>query len=121
MIFCKVSRIEARSEQFDMYMQLDVNTEIYPLHVGDKFTMVLAPTLSLDGTPDSGYYMQVINLILFILLVNKLDFFFHCRSIKNINTYCIWIFVVPLEIDVFTCIDTPCLARISSPLSLLKT
>ncbi|RWR88440.1 RNA polymerase [Cinnamomum micranthum f. kanehirae] len=56
--FDKVSRIEARSEQFDMYMQLDVNTEIYPLHVGEKFTMVLAPTLSLDGTPDSGYYTQ---------------------------------------------------------------
>ncbi|KAJ8460350.1 hypothetical protein OPV22_033276 [Ensete ventricosum] len=56
--FDKVSRIEARSEQFDMYMQLDVNTEIYPLHVGDKFTMVLTPTLSLDGTPDSGYFTQ---------------------------------------------------------------
>ncbi|XP_008779392.1 LOW QUALITY PROTEIN: DNA-directed RNA polymerases II, IV and V subunit 8B-like [Phoenix dactylifera] len=56
--FDKVTRIEARSEQFDMSMQLDVNTEVYPLHVGDKFTMVLAPTLSLDGTPDSGYYTQ---------------------------------------------------------------
>ncbi|XXG73494.1 hypothetical protein AAC387_Pa07g2402 [Persea americana] len=53
----KVSRIEARSEQFDMHMQLDVNTEAYPLHVGDKFMMVLAPTLSLDGTPDS-YFTQ---------------------------------------------------------------
>nr|DAD25292.1 TPA_asm: hypothetical protein HUJ06_026756 [Nelumbo nucifera] len=57
--FDKVSRIVATSEQFDMYMQLDVNTEIYPLRVDDKFTMVLAPTLSLDGTPDSGYYTQV--------------------------------------------------------------
>ncbi|KAG0477695.1 hypothetical protein HPP92_012414 [Vanilla planifolia] len=56
--FDKVSCIEARSEQFDMYMQLDVNTEIYPLHVGEKFTMVLAPSLNLDGTPDSGYFMQ---------------------------------------------------------------
>ncbi|KAA8527263.1 hypothetical protein F0562_034640 [Nyssa sinensis] len=56
--FDKVSRIEARSEQFDMYMQLDVNTDIYPIHVGDKFMMVLAPTLDLDGTPDTGYYTQ---------------------------------------------------------------
>ncbi|KAF8369395.1 hypothetical protein HHK36_027275 [Tetracentron sinense] len=56
--FDKVSRIEAWSEQFEMYMQLDVNTEIYPLNVGDKFTMVLAPTLSLDGTPDTGYFTQ---------------------------------------------------------------
>lgn len=54
-----MSRIEARSEQFDMYMQLDVNTEVYPMKPGDKFTMVLAPTLTLDGTPDSGYFTQV--------------------------------------------------------------
>ncbi|CAA6657253.1 unnamed protein product [Spirodela intermedia] len=56
--FDKVSRIVAHSEQFDMDMQLDVNTDVYPMHVGDKFTMVLAPTLSLDGTPDSGYFTQ---------------------------------------------------------------
>ncbi|KAL4184515.1 hypothetical protein AMTRI_Chr10g1420 [Amborella trichopoda] len=49
---------KARSEQFDMFMQLDVNTEVYPLNVGDKFTMVLAPTLILDGTPDTGYFTQ---------------------------------------------------------------
>ncbi|KAF8402307.1 hypothetical protein HHK36_013261 [Tetracentron sinense] len=59
-----VSRIEAQSEQFEMYMQLDVNTEIYPLNVGDKFTMVLAPTLSLDGTPDTGYFTQVSYILL---------------------------------------------------------
>ncbi|XP_020255410.1 DNA-directed RNA polymerases II and V subunit 8A-like, partial [Asparagus officinalis] len=55
--FDKVSRIVADSQQFEMNMQLDVNTEVYPLRVGDRFTMVLAPTLSLDGTPDTGYYM----------------------------------------------------------------
>ncbi|KMZ67356.1 DNA-directed RNA polymerases I, II, and III subunit RPABC3 [Zostera marina] len=54
--FDKVSRIEARSEQFDMYMKLDVNTEVYPMHAGEKFAMVLAPTLSLDGTNDNGLY-----------------------------------------------------------------
>ncbi|XP_074339156.1 DNA-directed RNA polymerases II and V subunit 8A-like [Apium graveolens] len=54
--FDKVTRIEAKSEQFDMYMQLDVNTDIYPLHEGDKFMMVLASTLNLDGTPDTGYF-----------------------------------------------------------------
>ncbi|KAL5706815.1 DNA-directed RNA polymerases II [Ranunculus cassubicifolius] len=54
--FDKVSRIEAQSEQFNTKMQLDINTEIYPLNVGERFTMVLAPTLSLDGTPDTGYF-----------------------------------------------------------------
>ncbi|KAG6511482.1 hypothetical protein ZIOFF_029550 [Zingiber officinale] len=56
--FVVVSQIEARREQFDMFMHLDVNTEIYPLHVGDKFTMVLSPTLILDGAPDTGYFLQ---------------------------------------------------------------
>ncbi|KAL0362120.1 UNVERIFIED_CONTAM: DNA-directed RNA polymerases II and V subunitA [Sesamum calycinum] len=51
-----VSRIAARSEQFDMLLHLDVNIEIYPMRVGEKFMMVLAPTLNLDGTPDTGYY-----------------------------------------------------------------
>jgi hypothetical protein len=52
-----VTRIEAHNEQ--MYMQLDIATEIYPMEVGVKFNMVLAPTLNLDGTPDTGYYTQV--------------------------------------------------------------
>ncbi|OAY37772.1 DNA-directed RNA polymerases II and V subunit 8A [Manihot esculenta] len=56
--FDKVSRIEAHSQNCDMFMHLDVNTEIYPMDVGDKFTMALAHTLNLDGTPDTGYYIQ---------------------------------------------------------------
>ncbi|XP_066366276.1 DNA-directed RNA polymerases II, IV and V subunit 8B-like [Miscanthus floridulus] len=56
--FDKVSRVEARSEQLDMYMQLDVATDVYPVCAGEKFNMVLVPTLNLDGTPDTGYYTQ---------------------------------------------------------------
>ncbi|KAF7152162.1 hypothetical protein RHSIM_Rhsim01G0124400 [Rhododendron simsii] len=57
--FDKVSRIEASSsDQQQFFMQLDVNTDIYKLQVGDKFNMVLAATLNLDGTPDSGYFTQ---------------------------------------------------------------
>ncbi|EEC76521.1 hypothetical protein OsI_14307 [Oryza sativa Indica Group] len=56
--FDRVSRIEARSDQFDMYMQLDVATDVYPMHPGDRFTMVLVPTLNLDGTPDSAFFTQ---------------------------------------------------------------
>lgn len=54
-----------------MFMHLDVNSEIYPLGVGQKFTMALATTLNLDGTPDSGYYTPVI----FFVLIN------YCASI----------------------------------------
>ncbi|XP_017980757.1 PREDICTED: DNA-directed RNA polymerases II, IV and V subunit 8B isoform X3 [Theobroma cacao] len=55
-LLCPITRIEARSQNCDMFMHLDVNSEIYPMHVGDKFTMALAHTLNLDGTPDTGYY-----------------------------------------------------------------
>ncbi|KAI4324321.1 hypothetical protein L6164_023872 [Bauhinia variegata] len=56
--FDKVSRIEAKSEKFDMLMLLDINSELYPLNVGQKFALQLVPTLNPDGTPDSGYYIQ---------------------------------------------------------------
>nr|KYP73992.1 DNA-directed RNA polymerases I, II, and III subunit RPABC3 [Cajanus cajan] len=55
-LFDKVTRIEARSEKFDMFMHLDINSKIYPLKVGQKFTMVLVSTLNPDGTPDTGYF-----------------------------------------------------------------
>ena len=54
--FERVSRIEGRSEKFEMFMHLDVNTEIYPLKESEKFSMALASTLNDDGNPDSGYY-----------------------------------------------------------------
>ncbi|XP_020221883.1 DNA-directed RNA polymerases II, IV and V subunit 8B [Cajanus cajan] len=58
-LFDKVTRIEARSEKFDMFMHLDINSEIYPLKVGQTFTMVLVSTPNPDGTPDTGYYTQI--------------------------------------------------------------
>lgn len=54
--FDKVTRIEAKSEKFDMFMHLDVNTEVYPLREGEKFSMALSSTLNEDGTPDTGYF-----------------------------------------------------------------
>ncbi|MED6150391.1 DNA-directed RNA polymerases II, IV and V subunit 8B [Stylosanthes scabra] len=55
--FDKVTRIEARSERFDMFLHLDINSELYPLRVGQKFALQLVPTLNNDGTPDSGFYI----------------------------------------------------------------
>jgi len=56
-----VTRVEARSHNLEMFMHLDVNTEVYPLAVGDKFTLAMAPTLNLDGTPDTGYFTPVLH------------------------------------------------------------
>ncbi|CAK9185248.1 unnamed protein product [Ilex paraguariensis] len=56
----KVSRIEAQSEEDDMYMQLDVNSDLYPMHIGEKYRMVLAQTLNLDGSAVTSYFPEVI-------------------------------------------------------------
>lgn len=43
-----VTRIEARSEKCGMFVQLDVNTEIYPIDKEERFLMALSTTLSLE-------------------------------------------------------------------------
>ncbi|KAH7522654.1 DNA-directed RNA polymerases II and V subunit 8A [Ziziphus jujuba] len=44
--FDKVTRIAAQSEKHGILMNLDVNTEIYPMKKKEKFLMVLSPTLN---------------------------------------------------------------------------
>jgi DNA-directed RNA polymerase I, II, and III subunit RPABC3 len=41
-------------EGYDMHLDLDVNTDLWPLELGERFTFALASTLSLDGAPDTG-------------------------------------------------------------------
>lgn len=50
-----VTRLGCSSENYEMDLLLDVNTELYPVELNDKFTIVLASTLSEeDGNADSG-------------------------------------------------------------------
>lgn len=57
-----------------MFMHLDVMvTKEFILKEGDKFAMVLAPTLNLDGTPDTGYYTPVITMELTTLIIDQLS------------------------------------------------
>ncbi|XP_022099205.1 DNA-directed RNA polymerases I, II, and III subunit RPABC3-like isoform X2 [Acanthaster planci] len=51
-----VSRLHCESESFKMDLILDVNTQLYPVDLGDKFRLVLATTLREDGYPDDGEY-----------------------------------------------------------------
>ena len=55
--FDRVSRYKCRSE-FDAELTLDVNVDVYPLTVGQRFSLALAPTLSLDGTPEDDAFDQ---------------------------------------------------------------
>jgi DNA-directed RNA polymerase I, II, and III subunit RPABC3 len=54
--FDHVSRFDCQGENYEMKLSLDINTDIYPMWKSDKFSMALASTLYLDGTPDDGMY-----------------------------------------------------------------
>jgi DNA-directed RNA polymerase I, II, and III subunit RPABC3 len=56
--FDRVSRVVAKGETYEVDLTLDVASEVYPLKVGDKFTLVLASTLRLDGKPDEDTFNQ---------------------------------------------------------------
>ncbi|KAK8052176.1 DNA-directed RNA polymerases I-II-and III subunit [Apiospora rasikravindrae] len=49
----RVARITASTEDNLTQMTLDVNIELFPVAIGDRLTVVLATSLSLDGTRDS--------------------------------------------------------------------
>nr|CDQ08317.1 Bm12657 [Brugia malayi] len=50
--FDRVSRLFCDSESFKMELILDVNTQLYPMNLNDKFRLLLATTLRDDGLPD---------------------------------------------------------------------
>ncbi|KAI6132696.1 RNA polymerase [Pisolithus croceorrhizus] len=53
--FDRVSRLYARSRNYDMDMTLDYNTELFPVSMGQTITMALASSLSRDsGQTGSG-------------------------------------------------------------------
>ena len=50
----RVSRLKGNTENGDTEFTLDVNTELYPCSVSERMTLVIASTLSLDGTRDDS-------------------------------------------------------------------
>ena len=50
----RVSRISGHNMARDVEFTLDVNTEVYEMQPNDKIELVLASTLSLDGSKDDG-------------------------------------------------------------------
>ncbi|KAK7958106.1 RNA polymerase Rpb8 [Apiospora saccharicola] len=49
----RVARITASTEDNQTHMTLDVNIELFPVAISDRLTVVLATSLSLDGTRDT--------------------------------------------------------------------
>ena len=56
--FTKVGRCHCKSENFDLEIKMDLNTQIYKVEAEDKLNLALASSLSLDDTPDQGIYEQ---------------------------------------------------------------
>eukprot|EP00051_Salpingoeca_urceolata_P018299 m.256102 g.256102 ORF g.256102 m.256102 type:complete len:148 (+) comp19168_c0_seq7:2497-2940(+) len=50
--FDRVSRVICLSENYEMELTLDVNTQLYPVEKDDRFTFMLARSLYEDGTMD---------------------------------------------------------------------
>lgn len=48
--FDRVSRIQAKSDNYDMALLLDVNVELYALQKAQKFTFVLTKSIALDAS-----------------------------------------------------------------------
>ena len=50
----RVARLSANTENNDTFLTLDVNSEVFPCSIGERLHVLLASTLSLDGTKDDG-------------------------------------------------------------------
>ncbi|KAJ1423330.1 RNA polymerase, Rpb8 [Sesbania bispinosa] len=57
-LFDDIFRVEKLNPDDKKLFEKDINSELYPLKVGQKFALLLVPTLNPDGTPDTGYYGQ---------------------------------------------------------------
>ena len=56
--FEKVSRIVGQTETNDVAIDLDVNTQIYPIGEHDRLNLCLSATLQRDGKKETGYFDQ---------------------------------------------------------------
>eukprot|EP00829_Urostomides_striatus_P008433 TRINITY_DN1927_c0_g1_i1.p2 TRINITY_DN1927_c0_g1~~TRINITY_DN1927_c0_g1_i1.p2 ORF type:complete len:135 (+),score=77.46 TRINITY_DN1927_c0_g1_i1:64-468(+) len=48
--FESVTRIDAESQRYDIKLQIDINTDIYPVEQNGNYSFCIARTLNLDGT-----------------------------------------------------------------------
>lgn len=55
-MFQRVSRVEATTEILDIQITLDTHSELYPMEPNQYHSIILASSLTLDGSEDSGSY-----------------------------------------------------------------
>eukprot|EP00039_Didymoeca_costata_P019832 m.339106 g.339106 ORF g.339106 m.339106 type:complete len:179 (+) comp18668_c0_seq1:122-658(+) len=75
----RVSRVECTSENYELELLLDVNTQIFPLNPHDRFTLVMTTTLDLAGGMCDGSYDPLPMLQGKKTLADKFDYVMHGR------------------------------------------
>ncbi|KAH6757136.1 hypothetical protein C2S53_007974 [Perilla frutescens var. hirtella] len=58
LVYDKISRINAKSEDNDFFLELDVHTELYPMLPDEKYRMVISNSLLMDGSTVAGYFPE---------------------------------------------------------------
>ncbi|KAK9819784.1 hypothetical protein WJX72_002320 [[Myrmecia] bisecta] len=79
--FDKVSRLRCRSDLYEMDLTLDVNSDLYPKEVGEKFSLALSKTLNLDGSEMEGHFTASLHSGKPSLL-DKYDYVMHGKIFK---------------------------------------
>jgi DNA-directed RNA polymerases I, II, and III subunit RPABC3 len=77
--FERVNRLAATGTTFECDLLLDVNCEIYKLVDGDKFTLVLASTLHLDGSPADHFSYTPVSIHSEPTLADNYEYVMHGR------------------------------------------
>ncbi|XP_051144231.1 DNA-directed RNA polymerases II, IV and V subunit 8B-like [Andrographis paniculata] len=57
-VYDKVSRINAKSEDGDFYLELDIHSELYPMLPREKYRMVISNSILMDGSAVPGYISE---------------------------------------------------------------
>jgi len=81
--FERLDRLHCKGTTFDVDLLVDVNCELFDVDAGERINVVLARTLSLDGTPDDGAY----NPHMGPSLADSYDYVMHGRvySIRHVE------------------------------------
>ena len=78
--FESVSRIDAESQMYDIKIQLDINTDIYPVELNNHYSFCIARTLSLEGGEEKGFYSSESSGP---TLADKYDYVMHGKIFKS--------------------------------------
>ncbi|XP_042026242.1 DNA-directed RNA polymerases II, IV and V subunit 8B-like [Salvia splendens] len=72
-VYDKVSRINARSEENDFFVELDVHSELYPMLPNEKHRMLISNSLIINGSGESKSLTDKFEYVMHGLLYKMAD------------------------------------------------